>query len=406
MTLPGKRILDEVSRTGIELLLREPFYAHLLGSLNKEVVGPGHPVDTLAVGLGPAAYTLYVNADFWDGPLAEPAHRLGVLKHELLHLIFRHLQVQEPRLDSMLMNIAFDLVVNQYVDREQLPADSIFLESFPDLRLLPGQTWFYYYKKMEDLRQGASGEFKGTPSSDMLQKIRSDSNGLERHQPWRELRSRTELEQAVADNHLDSLLRTAQQRTNAHAWGSLPGEVREFIQQRLHPAPPALDWRRALRLFAGNASRTRLYNTIKRPSKRYGVTPGIKLRRERKLLVAIDTSGSLGTGEIEQFFQEIFHLWRAGAEVEILECDVKIARRYPYRGRMPELVEGRGGTSFDEPLEVANRERPDGLIYFTDGFAAPPKIAMRVPVLWVLTAKGLDSGHPTYRSLPGRKTRL
>ena len=61
-----QRILDELARTGIDLLLREPFYAHVFGRLNKEVVGRGHPVDTLAVGLGQNALTLYVNGQQVD----------------------------------------------------------------------------------------------------------------------------------------------------------------------------------------------------------------------------------------------------------------------------------------------------------------------------------------------------
>ncbi|MCC6410680.1 MAG: hypothetical protein IT270_03420, partial [Saprospiraceae bacterium] len=95
--MSAPRILDELSQTGIELLLREPFYAHLFSGINKSVVGKGHPVETLAVGLGANTLTLYVNAEFWDKILTTPAHRYGVLKHELLHLIFRHLFVDEPR---------------------------------------------------------------------------------------------------------------------------------------------------------------------------------------------------------------------------------------------------------------------------------------------------------------------
>ena len=99
MSAQTSRILDELARTGIDLLLREPFYAHVFGSLNKEIVGEGHPVDTLAVGLGRSTLTLYVNAGFWDQVLTDPAHRFGVVKHEMLHLVFRHLFVREPFLD-------------------------------------------------------------------------------------------------------------------------------------------------------------------------------------------------------------------------------------------------------------------------------------------------------------------
>ena len=59
--MSAANIYDEISATGIRLLLKEPFYAHLLSGLNKQVVGPGHAVDTMAVGLGPGGLALYVN---------------------------------------------------------------------------------------------------------------------------------------------------------------------------------------------------------------------------------------------------------------------------------------------------------------------------------------------------------
>ncbi|MBK9338922.1 MAG: hypothetical protein IPM98_21250 [Lewinellaceae bacterium] len=402
----ASRILDELARTGIDLLLREPFYAHLFGSLNKEVVGNKHPVDTLAVGLGKNALTLYVNADFWDGVLTETNHRYGVVKHEMLHLVFRHLFVREPFLDPLLLNVAFDLVVNQYVERSFLPDDSIFLESFPALALLPEQTWFYYYKKLEDLRQGRGGQAAGSPEQELLNSIRSDSHGLERHQPWREMRSSSELERDAAEIHIDSLMRTAHQRTSAHAWGAMPGAVREVLEQKLLRPAPLLNWRLALRLFAESAAKTRLKNTIKRPSKRYGTVPGMLIRRRRRLLVAIDTSGSIGQDDFNLFFNEVFHLWRAGATVEIIEADTQVYQQYLYRGTTPEIITGRGGTDFNAALEYANRERPDGLVFFTDGYADKPRVQPRVPVLWLITPRGLEPKMPAWPGLPGRKVKM
>lgn len=399
------RILDELSRTTIAMLLREPFFAHLLGSVNKEVVGKGHPVESMAIGPGERALTLFINADFWDNILTNPDHRYGVLKHEMLHLVFKHLIAQSTEFDPLLLNVAFDLVVNQYIERRFLPEDSIFLESFPDLQLKPHQTWYYYYKKMTELQQSGQGDGSGSPSWEMLQQVNAKSHGLERHQPWRELRNRSELEKGIMDTQMDSLLRNAQQRTSAHAWGSLPGMVQEAIAP-LPPNAPELPWRMVLRLFVGNASKTRLQNTMKRASKRYNTTPGVKIRRRHRLLVAVDTSGSVGQADIDTFFKEIFFLWRAGAEFDIVECDTRIQKRYPYRGQTPTSIGGRGGTDFNEPLALANRERPDGLIYFTDGYAYPPNVAPRIPVLWVLSKAGVGLSHQSAAKLPGRKIKL
>ena len=178
------------------------------------------------------------------------------------------------------------------------------------------------------------------------------------------------------------------------------------MQSRLEHPPSAINWRGMLRLFAGRAASTRLRNTIQRPSKRFGTVPGVKIRRRQRLMVALDTSGSIGQEDLEPFFNEIFQLWRSGAEVEIVECDTRISRRYAYRGATPDAVEGRGGTNFSEPIDLANLERPDALIYFTDGFAEPPQIAPKVPTLWVISRRGLEATHPSWQKLPGKKLKL
>ncbi len=400
--LEQQRILDELSKTGIELLLREPFYAHLFGSLNKEVTGPDHEVQTLAVGLGKNTFTLYVNAQFWDKDLTRPEHRYGVLKHEMLHLVFRHLLIQEPGVDSFLLNVALDLVVNQFIDRQQLPDDSIFLESFPELALNKDQTWYYYYKALENTRGKGGEDSKGKTGSESLEQLQSNKHGLERHEPWREIRAQSNMENAVLDTHLDSLLRTAHQRTNAAAWGQLPSSVREHLS-RLFLTPPKVNWRLALRRFTQSARSTQLKNTLRRPSKRYGTNPGIRINRRQKILVAVDTSGSVGAREFDVFFKEIHHIWKAGAEVDVVECDTIIQRRYAYKGQKPDFVQGRGGTDFTQPLELANKERPDALIYLTDGFAGSVLPKVHIPVLWLLSPDGLQPTNPNWATLPGRK---
>ena len=48
-------------------------------------------------------------------------------------------------------------------------------------------------------------------------------------------------------------------------------------------------------------------------------------------------------------------------------------------------VLGRGGTSFQEPVDYAHEEGYDGLVVLTDGYAPEPVIpaGMRCKVVWV-----------------------
>ena len=172
--------------------------------------------------------------------------------------------------------------------------------------------------------------------------------------------------------------------------------------KKLNVAKPPLNWRSALRLFVSSSGGNRLKNTIHRPSRRYGISPGIKIGRNKKLLVAIDTSGSVNQKRLNLFFREVHHLWKLGHEISVLECDAAIQRKYFYRGRLPEMVWGRGGTLYEAPIQLANEQiQPDGLLYFTDGYGPVPKLKSRMPLLWIIASQRMEEG--PWDSLPGRK---
>jgi predicted metal-dependent peptidase len=398
-----QQVLEEVTKTSIALLLKEPFYAHFFACLNKEVVDPPSPLETLAVGLKYKNFVLYINSSFWTKVLIEPQHRYGVLKHEVLHLVFKHLLVDEPHVDRHLLNIAMDLVVNQYIDRAQLPKESIFLETFTELNLEVNQTYFYYY---DALKQLAADEKNQSQAAQNLRNITRQSHGLERHELWGEISSQDNLEKGVLEAQIENLIRISHQKTPIKSWSNMPGGVQEYLKNILFKPQPLVQWRMVMQLFTESSKRTFIKNTLKRVSKRFGTVPGIKIKRRQRLLVAIDTSGSVGIHDIELFFSEIYHLWRTGSDIDVIECDTAIQPPYAYKGVPPKYITGRGGTYFDPPIEYGNKHEYDGLVYFTDGYAAVPTIAARFPLLWVITETGLSPNDPTFAALPGRKAKI
>ncbi len=403
------RILEEVTKTSIELLLKEPFYSHLFSALNKEIVFEDSHIKTMAVGLRHKTYVLIINALFWDNELKDKKYRFGVVKHEVLHLVFKHLLVNEPSADRRLLNIAMDLVVNQYIERIQLPAESIFLETFPELNLEKDQTYFYYYEKLkvlqEDCKNGSG--LCDSVASKNLQSISGSSHGLERHELWKEIYSQTNVEKDVLDAQMENLIRIATNKTSSKQFGLLPAGVQLQINTLLIKEQPLVNWRRVLKLFSESSSKTKVKNTLKRPSKRYGTTPGIKIRHQQKLLIAIDTSGSISEEEYQDFFSELYHIWKRGSVVRVVECDAQIQHVYDYKGVTPKVIHGGGGTDFNPPIVYANDiYNPDALIYFTDGHADVPTVRSKVPVLWVISREGITPNDEIFENLIGRKAKL
>jgi predicted metal-dependent peptidase len=138
--------LEEVSRAAFGLLLKEPFYAHVLAGMPREASGR---TETAAVDWDGRQVRLIVNPDFFCGHLTAE-ERLAVLKHEVLHVVFHHLFRQGDRIPEI-DNLAADLVVNQLVAPWPLPQGAVTLERFPDLALEPDQTVEYYYRRLLEL---------------------------------------------------------------------------------------------------------------------------------------------------------------------------------------------------------------------------------------------------------------
>ena len=424
-----KNIHDEVSRCIIQMLLKEPFFAHLLSGIVRNI---SKEIPTAAVGLRGTNINLFVNENFFLKELTTTSSRVAVIKHETLHLMFKHIfRMDIQNHDPLLFNYAADIVVNQFIGSWDLPDSAVTLATFPDLGLEHDQTVDWYYKKLAGLanemrkqsnkyefNQGGKGqEGKGQPrkqsASDWSKTSAPQSAGnLERmygnpthsdHSTWGVQADSSGLESSAqassAESELDRMIVQARDRTPVKDRGTIPGRINEMINAIIEKRKPKVDWRRALRIFSASSSRTKVVHTMKRVSKRYGTRPGIKIKRFQKMAVAIDTSGSVSDDQLSIFFSEIHGMWRNGAEVEIIECDAAVQRHYPYGGKLPEFVSGRGGTAFDPVFEFLRKNRQmqfDGCIYFTDGYAPEPEIRPPCKLFWLITPDGKVGEHLKY----------
>lgn len=392
---------DNISRAVTQLLLKEPFFAHLLVNLSREV---SDRTETIGLEKTQGGYNLIVNPEYFDQVLTTREQRVAAIKHEALHFVFSHVFRAEKYENQEIYNLAADLVVNQYLHPWPAPPDAFTLELLNEMGvwLERDEPVGYYYEKLLEIVEqnesegdgGDEGSGDGEPDSQSngeggskLQEAMSRSDRRGDHQFWAQ-RSPDDTEQ----NQHDDMVNQALERADRE-WGDLPGPLQQLINAMLERRHPQVDWRRQLRLFAASAGRSRVAHTMKRRSKRYGTRPGTKIKRYSKLAVALDTSGSVSDDEISTFFSEIHGIWKCGADVVIIECDAEVQNVYPYRGQTPQGVAGRGGTWFDPVFEYLNHNRQDrfdGCIYLTDGWADTPEVRPPCKVLWVICKDGTD----------------
>ena len=406
----SKDINEEISRCIIKMLLKEPFYAHFLSGVIREVT---NEVSTAAVGIRQGKICLFVNENFFLEELNSTSERVAVIKHETLHIIFKHLfRFNFKKNHQKIFNLAADIVVNQFIGNWNLPESAITLSTFPDLDLEPNKSVEWYYNKLNKLNeeiknQDSNKEFddstnsktSATISADNLKKLlNNQKTSHSNHSLWSN-ESQNNVSTRSLETELDRMIIQAKNRTSTKDYGALPAGISSLISNIINKRKPKVNWKRALKIFSTNSRKTRIYHSMKRISKRYGTRPGIKIKRFQKMAVAIDTSGSIQIEQLSEFFSEIHGIWKQGAEIELIECDAKVQKTYDYDGNTPKLIKGGGGTSFDPVFSYLRKnryKRYDGCIYLTDGNASEPTIKPPCKLFWVITKKGTIGSHLKY----------
>ena len=174
-------------------------------------------------------------------------------------------------------------------------------------------------------------------------------------------------------------------------WGSLPGGMVELIQKA---AEGRIDYRNALRAFRSTILSQKRHLTRMYPSRRFGFEQmGSRYEFTTRLLVAIDTSGSVGSEELGRYFRIITTFFKYGIqEIDVLMFDAgvqgePVTLKEAQKNKQTFEVKGRGGTNFQAPIDyVTNHPDYDGLIIMTDGYAAVPLVPafLKTKLLWVI----------------------
>lgn len=399
-----------LSKASIELLQREPFFGHLMIGLARHLT---EAIPTMAVALRGEAVELLVNPRFVVEELARGTLCAGVLKHEVLHVVFRHLFRMDAGTDRRLWNVAADLVVNQFVAPFALPEGALTLKMFREFSLEPDDTVDAYYAALRAVQQAGGG------LAARLEALLEGGSGTD-HDHWAGSPggvvdevptgqgARGEMPVGALEHAFDALIERAHAKSERSRPGTTPAWLSRVLEALRARRQPQVDWRRQLRLFVQSGYRTRIVTTTRRESRRFEAVPGarrpagLKVRRLLNLCVAIDTSGSISAGTLARFMEEVHGIHRQGATITVVECDAAVTRVWPYKGKPGGPPKGGGGTAF-EPVIAWLREggrRVDAAIYLTDARGPAPVSRAPCPLLWVVHGDA-DASH-----LPGRAIRI
>jgi predicted metal-dependent peptidase len=389
-------VQEEISRCVNQLLLNEPFYAHILLGVRRKITTD---IATASVSIDRNIIVLSVNPSFFLKKLKSLSQRVAVLKHETLHLVFKHLFRFHNYPDRHLYNIAADLVVNQYIGKWNLPADAVTLETFNWLKLAEAKTLDYYYKELKNQQTESNDNFLNICES-TRKNYKHLSTG--NHEDWSQKESSSEISEILLN---EKLIDAYEKGISAGKTPLHPGisAHMESIKLSLKKTSNLIDWKRALRIFAQRGGRTKVHFSKKRISKRFGTRPGIKIINDRIIAAIVDTSASIDNETLLLFLNEINHLHKCGIRIKLIQADAEVSSIENYQPRKTEIeITGRGGTAFQPALNYANKENISGVIYFTDGYGDTTNLKSVHPLLWVISPNGVNIPD----TAPGKKIRM
>lgn len=349
----------------IKLVREEPFYASMLLRMQKTIT---KELPTLAISVT-NKINLYINPDFFEAATQED--RVKYLKHEILHVVFSHIQrSMQFNYNKEMFNVAADIAINQLIPNfpdtakisgevGQLATYNNMLQKHPNA--LPMETADYYYELLQQDQQGGQGE---------------SSQCLDDHGKW---------EDSVDSELVDTILKKAVNAAaeDAKIAGNLPAELEKIIDKM---SATKNNWKRILRKFVANTAEILVEKSRKKRNRRYGVIfPGDKKECKLHLAIAIDTSASVSDNELNLFFGEIQSIYNNNVKITIIECDCQVQQVYDYSPNKEITVHGRGGTLYQPAIDRATELDIDGLIYMGDmeifnEVLKKPKF----PVLWAI----------------------
>jgi predicted metal-dependent peptidase len=395
------------------LILDKPFLGALVMHLPLEAADPKW-CETTATD----ARHFYYNPDYISRLTLDQTQ--FVLAHEAMHCALSHFARRHHR-QKHRWDVACDYAVNMILDEERMrgPENALMNAAYRGLTaeeiypLLhedpPEKTQDMHLFDNESAEGGGEGEpqeqDEGQGRGDDRPQDRGEGGGAEpdrqqakggqprdgglRDSPPPPLTDPDRL-----DEQWKSRLAAAAQA--ARQAGKLSQSLMRFVDGLLAPQLP---WRALLARYMMNAARDDY--SFQRTSRREETGNGGALMPRLysqgvKVVVALDTSGSIGDEELKEFLSEVDALkGQVRAEVFLHACDDKLCEGGPWHFApwepmdLPEGLSGKGGTDFRPVFQWLARDRldPDILIYFTDAEGRFPDRPPPYPVAWLVKGK-------------------
>ena len=342
----------------------------------------------------PTAYTNgrdeYYGRGFVTG-LTDPQLRFLVL-HEVGHKMYRHIHNYQHlhKLDPQLTNMAMDYVINLQIMDENKNGFVEWIEGGCLDEKYRGMNTEEVFKLLYDDTSSDDGDVDGgrNPSTTGEQNT-VVGKPFDDHD-FEGAKEMTEGEKQELERDIDEAIRQGHMVA-----GKLGNKGKRDLGELLEPQ---IDWREVLREFIASTCAGNDYSTWRKPKRRLvgqGIyMPSTYSEQVEELVLAIDTSGSIGKKELSVFLSEIKSICDTvkPSLVRVIYWDTEVCRDEKYETHeLDTLVKstkprGGGGTDVEcVPEYMAEHDiKPQAVIVLTDGDLYSGWGQWTCPVLWTI----------------------
>ena len=370
-------VYDRIVVARIGLLLRHPFFGNMATRL--KIMAADDWLPTAAVD----GRNLYYNTQFFNA--MDNKEIEFVIAHEILHMVFDHLDRRGDR-NPMLYNIAADYIVNNTLVRDRIGTKPSIVDCFQDFKY-DGWTSEEVYEELFKEAEERGKEFMeqleqlgemldehldnegGSGDSDNGEEKDANGNTVSKKKPKYSKEEMKKIKDEIKENML-----SAAQTAGA---GNVPAGVARMIKELTEPK---MNWREILRQQIQSTVKSDF--TFSRPNRKGwqsgAILPGMNFAETIDVCIALDMSGSIGNAQAQDFLGEIKGIMDEYRDYKIkLWCfDTSVYNEQDFTADGGEdlldyEIFGGGGTDFMANWEYMkeNDIQPKKFIMFTDGYA-------------------------------------
>jgi predicted metal-dependent peptidase len=320
-----------------------------------------------------------------------------VVLHETLHKAYRHMFTWRKLHDEnhRLANLACDYVINlQLVDMDK---DELLLAMPKQANGKPLGAIDERFRGMnakqvfdilkEEQSEGGDGDEEGEGGGS------GGGGGFDEHD-WEGAKALDEQAKKELERDIDSAIRQgliAEQKVAGKGGGGMGRDLSELLE-------PKVDWRDVLREFVKTTCNAKDTSSWRRVNRRYLSSdiymPSLIGERVGHLVIGIDTSGSVGAKELNEFLSEVQAIAKDvhPDRVDLIYWDGEVAGHEEYSSSQVDSIidstkpAGGGGTDPTCVMEYMEEKaiKPEAIIMLTDGYIGNWGDKWNAPILWTI----------------------